>query len=83
MADINEKYVFETQDEKEVNDKVIVRTYDVPQTEKFTISDLEAKIVRIEEQKDSLDADIAKIQEKIDEAKAALVTKQYIVEKRR
>ena len=75
MADINEKYVFETQDEKEVNDKVIVRTFDAPQIEKFTISDLEAKIVRIEEQKDSLDADIAKIQEKIDEAKAALVTK--------
>jgi len=75
MADLNEKYVYETQDEKESDEKVIVRTFDAPQTERFTIKDLEAKIARIEEQKTSLDADIAKIQEKIDEAEAALAEK--------
>lgn len=75
MADLNEKYTYETQDEKPVDEKVIVRTYDAPQEEKFTIKDLEAKIARINEQKTALDADIAKVQEKIDEANAALVVK--------
>ena len=75
MADINEKYVLESQDEKDFKDKVIIRTVDVPIEEKFTIGDLKAKIARIEEQKASLDADIAKVQEKIDEATTALVVK--------
>jgi len=75
MADLNEKYVYETQDEKEVADKVIVRTYDVTQEEKFTIKQLEEKIARIVEQKVSLDAEIAKVQEKIDEATVALTEK--------
>ena len=73
--DLNEKYVYETQDEKEVADKVIVRTFDAPQEERFTIKQLEEKIARIVEQKVSLDADIAKIQEKIDEATVALTEK--------
>lgn len=70
--DKNEKYVYESQDEKPVDEKVIVRTFDAPQTETFTIKQLEEKIARIEEQKSNLDAEIAKIQEKIDEATAAL-----------
>ena len=70
--DINEKYVYESQDEKDVKEKVIVRTFDTPTEEKFTIADLEAKIARIEEQKDNLDLEIAKIQDKIDEATTAL-----------
>ena len=70
--DINEKYVLESQDEKPIEEKVIVRTFDTPTEEKFTIADLEAKIARIEEQKDNLDLEIAKIQEKIDEATLAL-----------
>ena len=70
--DINEKYVYESQDEKDVKEKVIVRTVDVPTEEKFTIASLEAKIARIEEQKTNLDAEIAKIQDKIDEATTAL-----------
>jgi len=74
--DLNEKYVYETQDEKEVADKVIVRTYDVTQEEKFTIKQLEEKIARIVEQKVSLDAEIAKIQEKIDEATVALTVEK-------
>ena len=73
--DKNETYVYETQDEKATDEKVIVRTYDSPVEEKFTIGDLKAKIARIEEQKASLDADIAKVQEKIDEATTALVVK--------
>ena len=72
MTDKNEKYVYESQDEKPADDRVIVRTYDAPQTETFTIKQLEEKIARIEEQKGSLDVEIAKIQEKIDEATAAL-----------
>jgi len=72
MPDLNEKYVFETQDEKEVEDKIIVRTYDAPQEERFTIKQLQEKIARIEEQKLSLDAEIVKIQAKIDEATEAL-----------
>ena len=75
MADLNEQYVYETQDEKPTDEKVIVRTFDQPVEEKFTIKELEEKIVRIEEQKASLDAEIAKIQEKIDEATAALIDK--------
>jgi len=78
--DKNEKYAYETQDEKDTKDKVIVRTYDAPQEERFTIKQLEEKIDRIEEQKAdrieeqkaSLDNEIAKIQEKIDEATEAL-----------
>ena len=73
--DKNEKYAYETQDEKEASEKVIVRTFDVQQEEKFTIKQLEEKITRIEEQKVALDADIAKVQDKIDEATAALVVK--------
>jgi len=75
MTDINEKYVYESQEDKDTKDRVIVRTYDVPTEEKFTINQLEEKIVRIEEQKASLDAEIAKIQEKIDEATTALTVK--------
>jgi len=70
--DLNEKYAYESQDEKPVDEKVIVRTFDAPQEEKFTIKDLEAKIARIEEQKTNLDKDIAKVQDKIDEANVAL-----------
>ena len=73
--DLNEKYVYETQDDKATNEKIIVRTYDVPQEEKFSIAQLEAKIARIVEQKTALDADIAKVQEKIDEATTALAIK--------
>ena len=73
--DINEKYVYESQDEKDVKERVIVRTFDTPTEEKFTIADLEAKIARIEEQKDNLDTEIIKIQEKIDEATTALSIK--------
>ena len=72
MTDLNEKYTYESDEEKDVKDRVIVRTVDVPTEEKFTIKQLEEKIGRIEEQKVSLDADIAKIQEKIDEATTAL-----------
>ena len=70
--DLNEKYTYESDEEKDVKDRVIVRMVDVPTEEKFTIKQLEEKIGRIEEQKVSLDADIAKIQEKIDEATTAL-----------
>ena len=70
--DKNEKYVLESQDEKDIKDKVIIRTVDVPTEERFTIKDLEERIDRIIEQKVSLDAEIAKIQEKIDEATAAV-----------
>jgi len=75
MTDKNETYVYETQDDKATNEKIIVRTYDVPQEEKFSIAQLEAKIARIVEQKVGLDADIAKVQEKIDEATTALAIK--------
>jgi len=70
--DINEKYVYEATTVTDVKEKPIVRTFDVPQTEKFTIKQLEEKIGRIEEQKANLDKDIAVVQEKIDEATAAL-----------
>ena len=70
--DLNEKYTYESDEEKDIKDRVIVRTVDVPTEEKFTIKQLEEKIGRIEEQKVSLDADIAKVQEKIDEATTAL-----------
>ena len=75
MTDKNETYVYETQDDKATNEKIIVRTYDVPQEEKFSIAQLEAKIARIVEQKVGLDADIAQVQEKIDEATTALAIK--------
>jgi len=75
MTDKNETYVYETQDDKATNEKIIVKTYDVPQEEKFSIAQLEAKIARIVEQKVGLDADIAKVQEKIDEATTALAIK--------
>ena len=72
MTDINEKYVYEATTITDVKEKPIVRTYDAPQTETFTIKQLEEKIARIEAQKASLDVDIAKVQEKIDEATTAL-----------
>jgi len=72
MTDINEKYVYEATTITDVKEKPIVRTYDAPQTETFTIKQLEEKIARIETQKASLDVDIAKVQEKIDEATIAL-----------
>ena len=72
MTDLNEKYTYESDEEKDIKDRVIVRTVDVPTEEKFTIKQLEDKIGRIEEQKVSLDAEIVKIQEKIDEATTAL-----------
>jgi len=71
-VDKNEKYVYEETTITDVKDKPIVRTFDAPQTETFTIKQLEEKIVRIEEQKASLDVEIVKIQEKIDEANVAL-----------
>ncbi len=71
MTDLNEKYVYETQDDTPVDEKVIVRTFDAPQEEKFTIKQLEEKIVRIEEQRTNLAATIAVIQEKIDKATEA------------
>ena len=72
MSDLNEKYVYEETTITDVKDKPIVRTFDAPQTETFTIKQLEEKIARIEERKASLDVDIAKVQAKIDEATAAL-----------
>ena len=72
MTDINEKYVYEATTITDVKEKPIVRTFDAPQTETFTIKQLEEKIARIETQKASLDVDIAKVQEKIDEATTAL-----------
>ena len=79
MADLNEKYVYEETTITDVKDKPIVRTYDAPQTEKFTIKQLEEKIARIEEQKANLDLEIAKVQAKIDEATAALVVAEPVV----
>ena len=76
MTDLNEKYVYESQDEKDVKEKVIVRTLDTPTEEKFTIKELEEKIVRIEEGRDAYvaerNAEIEAVQEKIDEATLAL-----------
>ena len=74
-ADLNEKYVYKETTITDVKDKPIVRTFDAPQTETFTIKQLEEKIIRIQEQQTALDAEIAKIQEKIDEANAALAVK--------
>lgn len=73
VVDKNEAYVYEETTITDPKDKPIVRTYDTPQEEKFTIKQLEEKIARIEEQKAGLDVDIAKVQEKIDEAQLALV----------
>ncbi len=74
--DKNEKYVYEETTITDVKDKPIIRTHDVPQTETFTIRQEEEKIVRIEENRDNYvaerNAEIAAIQEKIDEATAAL-----------
>jgi len=70
MPDKNEVYAYDVDEEK-----TIIRTYDAPQEERFTIKQLEEKIARIEEQKANLDLDITKIQEKIDEATAALSIK--------
>ena len=76
MEDKNENYAFQSQDKKPSDEKVIVRTFDAPQTETFTIKQLKEKIARIEEQKLNLDKEIAKIQEKIDEANTALAPKK-------
>ena len=73
MTDKNENYVYESQDDKPADEKVIIRTFDAPQTETFTIKQLKEKIARIEEQKLNFDKEIAKIQEKIDEANEALI----------
>jgi len=72
MADINETYTYSSEEAKDTKDREIVRTVDVPTEERFTINQLEAKIARIEEQKANLDTEIAKIQDKIDEATTAL-----------
>ena len=75
--DINEKYVFEATTITDEKEKPIVRTFDVQQEEKFTIKELEEKIARIEEGRDSYvaerNAEIEAIQAKIDEATAALL----------
>ena len=75
--DINEKYVYEETTITDVKEKPIVRTYDVQQSEKFTIKELEEKIARIEEGRDAYvaerNAEIAEVQAKIDEATTALV----------
>jgi len=79
MTDINEKYVYEATTVTDVKEKPIVRTYDVKQSETFTIKELEEKIARIEEGRDAYvaerNAEIAAIQAKIDEAKVALSIK--------
>ena len=75
--DINEKYVFEATTITDEKEKPIVRTYAVQQEEKFTIKELEEKIARIEEGRDSYvaerNAEIEAIQAKIDEATTALL----------
>ena len=78
--DTNEKYVYESEVTKDVKDRKIVRSYDKAVVdEAFTINELEAKIARIVKNKTdtiaSLDAEIAKFQEKIDEATEALTEK--------
>ena len=78
--DTNEKYVYESEVTKDVKDRKIVRSYDKAVVEEsFTINELEAKIARIVKNKTdtiaSLDAEIAKFQEKIDEATVALTEK--------
>jgi len=72
MTDINETYVYSSEEAKDTKDREIVRTVDVPTEERFTINQLEAKIARIEEQKANLDTEITKVQDKIDEATTAL-----------
>lgn len=72
MADKNESYVLESQDDKPLADKVIIRTVDIPTEERFTLKQLEDKITRIDEQIVGLEADKAKVQEKIDEATLAV-----------
>jgi len=77
--DINEKYVYEETTITDVKEKPIVRTYAVQQEEKFTIKELEEKILRIEEGRDvyvaERNAEIAEVQAKIDEATVALAVK--------
>ena len=75
--DTNETYVYESEVTKDVKDRKIVRSYDKAVVDDaFTINELEAKIARIVKNKTdtitSLDAEIAKFQEKIDEATEAL-----------
>lgn len=73
MTDKNEKYVYETDKEMPADEKPIIRTFDSQQQEIFTIKELKAQIERIEEQRSHFDAQITEIQDKIDEATAALV----------
>ena len=47
MVDLNEQYAFESQDEKPFDEKIIVRTYDSPVEEKFTLKQLEEKKVTL------------------------------------
>ena len=68
MVDKNIKYILQSQDTNDLKDKVIIRTADVSQEERFTIGELENRIAGIEIQKASLDAEKAKIQKKIAEA---------------
>ena len=72
MVDKNEKYVFEEEEGVADKDRRIIRTYDSPVTEKFTVRRLEEEIARLEQDKTRTDAEIAKVQEKIDEATEAL-----------
>ena len=76
MAD---QYVYEETTITDVKDKPIIRTYSTSQEEKFTIKQLEEKIVRIEEGRDAYvagrNAEITAVQAKIDEATAALTVK--------
>ena len=76
MAD---QYVYEATTITDVKDKPIIRTYSTSQEEKFTIKQLEEKIVRIEEGRDAYvagrNAEITAVQAKIDEATAALTVK--------
>ena len=65
-----EQYVYESSEDVDTKTRTIIKTSAAE--ERFTIKQLEEKIARIEEQKASLDLDIAKIQEKIDEATEAL-----------
>ena len=80
--DINEKYVYEETTITDVKEKPIVRTYDVQQSEKFTIKELEEKIARIEEGRDAYvaerNAEIAEVQAKIDEATEALAVEVVV-----
>ena len=73
MAD---NYVYEETTITDDKEKPIIRTYSTSQEEKFTIKELEEKIVRIEEGIDAYvierEAEIDAVQEKIDEATAAL-----------